>query len=285
MVTEGKKRDEEMQRRNGQVSARRLQGLRELIQRFETGGSVAREPYSSGLPTLDAALPGGGVSPGSIVEWLSSGAGSGTGLWGAAVIREACRRRPGWIVLVDRDGVWHPPALASLGLSLDRLLWVRPRDEAEERWVIDQSLRCSAVVAVWTAMERLEARWARRFRAAAEQANTLGIFERPLAAACSPSWADLQLFIRPLASEGRWRFEIEVVRGRGRVRGMRFEAEIDELDGAIRECLHVGERNEPSRRLRYWLQTPRGVFDEAPSNGDLVSRLAGTASRRRSARA
>ncbi|MEZ6108174.1 MAG: hypothetical protein R3B96_19220 [Pirellulaceae bacterium] len=182
-----------------------LERLRREVRRLERGGlecegGLEREVFSTGLPSLDAALPERGLLPGSLLELVAAAPGAGIGCVALPLVRAACRWRDGLVVLVDRYGIWYPPTLAAWGISLDRLLWVRPQDNADACWAIDQALRCPGVSVVWSVLGRVEARWGRRFRVAAETGRTLGIIEGTHERRQAAPLADLRIAIEPCRS-------------------------------------------------------------------------------------
>lgn len=81
---------------------------------------------SWGIEPLDAWLPGGGLLRGAVVELAVRGA---TALATSLALR-ACRaaqaQGPVWCGFVDPSGSLHAPGVASHGVSLERLLVVRP---------------------------------------------------------------------------------------------------------------------------------------------------------------
>ena len=189
---------------------------------------AAREAVSSGFPSLDALLPAGGLRRGSLIEWLAGGAeaaggaaGTGAASLAAAV---ACRLagaapgRPGTIVVVDRTGWFHPPAvLPWLGAGADaaRLIVARPAHDADEIWTIDQALRCAGVAAVlawpWAVVaaggclaatrRRAAQPWTiamRRWQLAARASGAVGLFVRPESARGEPSWAEARIAVSPV---------------------------------------------------------------------------------------
>src|SRR4051812_16156079 len=83
----------------------------------------SRAAVATGWPALDRLLPHGGVRRGSLVEVLGERAETVA----AALTRAACHA-PGAVVVVDRDGQFHPPALAAWGVPLDRQVVVRAED-------------------------------------------------------------------------------------------------------------------------------------------------------------
>lgn len=192
---------------------------------------AAREVVASGFRPLDPLLPAGGVRRGSLVEWLAGGAdaaggaaaaGTGAATLACAVacrLARAAAGSPRALVLVDRTGWFHPPAVLPWlgGDQTDvRLVVARPAHDEEEIWAIDQALRCPGVAAVlaWpregvaaglggasAARRRPPRPWAvamRRWQLAARAGGAVGLFVRPLAAADEPSWAEARIAVAPL---------------------------------------------------------------------------------------
>jgi hypothetical protein len=199
------------------------------------GGSFSktkpqRSRVSSGWPALDALLPGQGFLRGSLIEWLSEQPGSGAGSLALTTAREASRQG-GTIVVLDQEGWFYPPAAAAWGIDLQRLIWLRPPDEAGALWAFDQALRCPAVAAVWARLPRLEGRWFRRFQLAAESSGNLGLLLRPAQVRGQPSWAEIQLGVSPQPSPAGWRWRVELLRCRGRGHLGQVEFSLEEPRG------------------------------------------------------
>lgn len=185
-----------------------------------------RPVVSTGFRSLDALLPAGGVRPGSLVEWLVEGDG-GPGAGGAASLAfaVACRLaaanggeaseqvRPQTIVVVDRTGWFHPPAVLPWLADERRLVVARPSRDDDEIWTIDQALRCTGVAAVvaWpraragggrtgSRMGSVSQQWStamRRWQLAAAGSGAVGLFVRPLATQGEPSWAEARIAVSP----------------------------------------------------------------------------------------
>jgi len=227
--------------------------LKDQIEQLHLAGRPAgRPPISSGLPALDRLLPGGGFSPSSLVEWIAAAPGSGAGILAMHTARQACKDGR-VLVIVDREGSFYPPAAIALGLDPRQLILVRPENESDTHWAIDQALRCCQVAAVWSSIERLSARTFRRWQLAAEAGGGLGLLIRPSRACREPSWADVRLLVQaavppaatpadetdPLGTPGRekkaespgdadvsWTLSLEVLRRRGAAAHRRIEIEL-----------------------------------------------------------
>ncbi len=250
--------------------------LQERLDRLESPEEAER--CSSGCPALDRLLPQGGFRRGSLVEWCAAAHGSGAGTLALLAAREACRSGGALVVLASHGSPSHgspaapqqpgcsdarrefyPPAAVVWGLEPSQLLIVRPREKADELWAWDQALRCPAVAAVWGSLRELDGRTSRRLQLAAEQGRGLGLLLRPAGTRGQPSWADVRLFVQPLACEaagqgsrhtpcavngtrsapttmtGR-RLRVQVLRCRGGRAGAEVELELDEGLGTIREA-------------------------------------------------
>lgn len=197
---------------------------------IESGGQLqsrelAREVVPSGFRTLDALLPGGGMRRGSLVEWIAedgdaTGGGAVT-LAFAVACRLACpaarhdgRQHHGTIVVIDRAGWFHPPAVLPW-LEERHLVVARPSRDEDEIWAIDQALRCRDVAAVlawpraaaWgrsgipSRRSRPARHWTtamRRWQLAARGSGAVGLLVRPRAARAEPSWAEARISVAPL---------------------------------------------------------------------------------------
>jgi protein ImuA len=211
--------------------------LRRQVERLEKPQPLADDRLlSTGSPALDGLLPGGGLRRGSLVEYLSPGAGSGTGTLALCAAREACAGGRA-LVVVDRRRTFYPPAAIAWGIDLTSLLVLQPTDNAAELWAIDQALRCPGVGAVYAPCGALDVRDLRRLQLAAEAGGTLGILLRPARFRGQPSWADVQWRIGPWRqrppwrSESPWQLRVELARCRGAPAGRTVDLELDETTG------------------------------------------------------
>ncbi|MCU0657578.1 MAG: hypothetical protein MUF64_20645 [Polyangiaceae bacterium] len=105
-------------------------------------------PLPTGLPELDALLPGGGLAWGSVVELMAPrGLGLSTSL-ALALCAAVQRQGRGWCAFVDPTRSLHPAGVEACGVDLGRLLVVRPPVDGLGRAAlrVAQSRQFSAVV-------------------------------------------------------------------------------------------------------------------------------------------
>jgi protein ImuA len=176
-----------------------VQALAEQVRQCET--ARRRSPQatiSTGYPALDRLVPDGGLHCGTLVEWLPRDGGAATTL-ALAAARQACGEN-GTLVVVDRRRTFYPLAAAACGLDLSRLLLVRPQNDRDETWAIDQTLRSGGARAVLAWPDKLDDHLFRRLQLAAEAGDSLGLFVRPARAIAEPSWAEVRWLVEPLPS-------------------------------------------------------------------------------------
>ena len=206
---------------------------------------------SSNCPPLDALLPHGGFLPGTLVEWLAEGAGTGAVTLAVLAARQATHsRRP--LVVVDRRGQFYPPAAVRIGLDPKRLILVRADTQADQFWAVDQSLRCRGVGAVLAWPRRLDVRTFRRWQLAAEEGDVLGLLIRPAVARKEPSWAEVRLLVEPLPSspKGRRRLRLHLLRCRGLTGVQTFDVEMDDETHSVHSTSQLASPTAPGRAAR-----------------------------------
>jgi hypothetical protein len=178
-----------------------IRTLAEQMRQCETARRRhGEEAISTGYTALDRALAGG-LERGTLVEWLASELGSGATRLALAAAREACGEG-GRLVVIDRRRMFYPLAAAALGIDLSRLILVRPQNDRDETWAIDQALRSRGASAVLAWPEKFDDHLFRRLQLAAEAGGALGMFVRPARAIAEPSWAEVRWLVEPLPSVG-----------------------------------------------------------------------------------
>ncbi len=248
------------------AARRTVAWLREQLQQLEAVGRPAwGERVSTGWEPLDRMLPAGGAMRGSLVEWLSGGAGCGAGTLALGMARQACGEgRP--LVVVERlggaaRGTFYPPAACGQGMLLEQTILVRPANQADELWALDEVLRTEGVGAVLCWGWGFSQTALRRLQLAAEAGGGLCLLLRPASVRTQPCWARLRLLVEPLGvfSEGSYsagggwvnvrRLRVHVLHVHGGAGGQHVDLEIDET-GSVRvvSALDVPAASHKRRR-------------------------------------
>ena len=234
--------------------------LQQQMRQVENAHHFLCEGVTTGIAALDRLLPQGGFPRGAIVEWLGE-PGAGASTLALLAAREACREG-GALVVIDRPRRLYPPAAARLGIDLERLIVVRPQNQADERWAVHQALSCPAVAAVLCWPEKLDDRTARRWQLAAERGKSLGLLVRPEQALAQPAWSEVRLLVRGLPArglpvrglpvrggpaEGNRRLRVEVVHGRGMSAEKCVELEFDDATSAVHLAAELADSTPHAR--------------------------------------
>ncbi len=217
-----------------EISAfQKMKNLTRQIREMETAGRPDQARIPSGFRAMDRHLPQGGYARGSMLELLRSGSGSGVTSIALLIARQAIVDGK-YLVVVDPQRQFYPPAMKSFGIPLERVIALQPANHADAIWGLAQVLRCPAVGAVIAEVGTLEDRTARKLQLATEQGGGLGIFIRDVQSArAQPSWADIQWSVRAATpetsarsfemqhQETRW-FNLELTRCSGGRTGARL---------------------------------------------------------------
>jgi|SRR5580704_15440451 hypothetical protein len=217
--------------------------------------SSSEKVISTGVEALDLLLPDAGFREGALIEWLAE-AGSGDQL--ALLTAAPALGTDRFLIVIDSEATFYPPAAAALGIDLERLILVRPRKfarpmknprtvspstgtasagaaarretpNAETLWALEQTLQSRGVAVTYCRLERMDARVFRRLQLAAERGGGLGFLIRAPSARNEPSWSDVRLWVEPAPGESRpqelplsgRRWRVEVLRCRRGAAGQR----------------------------------------------------------------
>lgn len=160
------------------------------------GGDGQAQQRTTGHAALDAELPGGGWPAAGLTELLLAAPGGGE----LRLLAPALGERS--LLWIAPPFVPYAPALAALGLALDRLTVVTPDSAADAAWAAEQALRSGALGAVlWWDVMRGRALTLpvtlRRLHLAAMEGRTPLFALRPAAVRAQSSPAPLRLAIEP----------------------------------------------------------------------------------------
>lgn len=194
----------------------------------------SRQFVPTGLTPLDAVLPHNGLPCGAITEIFSNSLGVGSMALAMRIAYQCITRErhsnvaeslysdPGQvgrissasaptippsrggaeggsddhrrIVLIDTTKDFYPPAAWQYGITLDRLVVIRPANVKETFWATEQVLRCSGVAAVIASLGHLEEHLSRRLQLAAESSGCVGLLLRPTSRRVK-SFAAIQMLV------------------------------------------------------------------------------------------
>ena len=186
----------------------RLDAVRQLsrqLRRLETRSATdATKFVSTGISALDQLLPGGGITRGSLIEWLATSAGSGAAT--LAFLVASRRLQPdGTLVVIDPQRRFYPPAAAALGIALERTVVVQPSNDKDTLWSLEQSLRCPGVAVSICHfnhhLDQMDSRAFRRLQLAVETGNGFGFLLRSARFCHQSSWADVRFRVKGLARQ------------------------------------------------------------------------------------
>lgn len=179
--------------------------LRSQIRAVETHRNVHDEDrVQSQCVAIDCLLPQSSYTRGTLSDWIAP-AGCAADFLSLSVAQAACENG-GALVVIDPDRQFFAPAAAAMGINMNNVIVLRGAEkpaghiqatEQDLLWAIDQSLRCSAVAAVWGPLPKIDDRWQRRFQLSAESSGAMGLFVRPLSVARQPSWSEVQWLVSP----------------------------------------------------------------------------------------
>jgi len=198
------------------------------------GGELERAPREvapTGHAALDRELPGGGWPVGTLSEVLHDGVGIGeVGFLCGALA--AASREGRLIAWIGAPHLPYAPALAAIGLALERCVVIEPAHREDALWAAEQSLRSGACGAVllWLAnalpggdrSQGGDYAWLRRLQMAAEAGRSMAVLYRSTAAESASTPAHLRVVLS--AAAGALELRIPKRRGPPLVQPIRIEA-------------------------------------------------------------
>ena len=171
-----------------------------------------RSAFRTGLEAFDALSPGGALARGAVHELLHA-PGHAMPMFPAAWLAR-CAANENAVIWSDPHHELYPPALAALGIPLERVFLLHPTSEADQIWALAECLRCrgvSAVVAALPPRQRLTRVEARRLQLAAEQGGGVGLLMRSTARSSGEHAAVTRWLVKSESGERnvqRWRIQL-----------------------------------------------------------------------------
>ena len=121
-------------------------GLEQAIERIEARPRVRGPVAPTGMPDLDALLPGGGLPRGSVIEWLGPSSSGKTAVLRTGLAR--LRLHGESVAWIDTRHTLYAPDWTDLVSGTGEFWVVRPRTTGEAAWCADLLLRSGAFGAV-----------------------------------------------------------------------------------------------------------------------------------------
>ncbi len=190
-----------------------IESLRRALAAVRSAPACKDRVIRTGVAAVDGLSPGGSFAAGAVHEMLS---GTAVVPFLMPVLLAKSAARYGRVVWCDPRGEFYPPGAAAMGLSLDRLLILRPKDRAEQLWAMAECLRCRGVGACIAPVGRLSRIEARRLQLAAEAGGGIGVFLRSAMDDSGAYAAATRWLIRPARGERMvQRWSVELIHGHG----------------------------------------------------------------------
>jgi len=194
----------------------------------------------TGLTSLDAILPHGGLPVGSLIEWISEDAG----LNAASIALKSIvpmMTLHGCLAIVDEHQEFYADSARCHRIPLSRMLLIRPvlaasgpaqattsrsrfvrqasAAHSDALWALEQTARCPGVRVVLMFLEQASSAVMRRLQLAVERSGVTIVLIRPASILNQPSFADMRLYVttaQPALAgiTGRRQLKVQLLRSR-----------------------------------------------------------------------
>lgn len=131
------------------------------------------------LGAINHAFPGNKFPIGMVHEFICSNKESLASTIGfIAGIQEKLLKKKGVMIWIDTNDEIFPPALASLGIDPEQVIFIYPKKEKDILWTIEECLKCEGIAAVVTTIRELSFKASRRLQLVVEQSGVTGFVIR-----------------------------------------------------------------------------------------------------------
>jgi len=172
------------------VIAAQISALQDCITAIEQGSARAQRGgarLTMGVENIDAILPGGGLARDALHEVVGQ-AGYGRALDGATLAFAAvlaarraatgCTSGSSYVLWCLSGQGLYGPGLTAFGLTPERLILVRGRDDQQRLWAMEEGLKCPDLAMVVGEVGRLDLGQSRRLQLAAEASGVTALLLR-----------------------------------------------------------------------------------------------------------
>ena len=167
---------------------------------------------ATGFDELNACLPGGGWPDSALMEVMLPSAGVGELRLFIPALKALSQQQDRWLAWINPPFIPYAPALRSLGVDINKILLVHPKDHKDALWATEKACKsgtCSTVFA-WLDESQLTFKDTQRLQIAAKQGNTLSCLFRPQNE--QPSMAELRLSVRAMSTD---QLHLDITKRRG----------------------------------------------------------------------
>jgi protein ImuA len=211
--------------------------------------------FATGLPLLDDLAGPAAFARASVHEILAAAHDPPPIFFATILARAARESLAGSIIWSDPHQLLYPPAISALGIPLDRVLLLRPKNEADELWALTEALRCPGVAAALACPRKLSTIEARRLQLAAERGGGVGLLIRTLdpktKSKSLPYAAATRWLVQPIAGERTvQKWKVQLIHGHGGQVGQSVILEASRATNTLRASLPVADRQVQTKKLQ-----------------------------------
>jgi len=176
-----------------------------------------------GLGPLEAAFPNGVFPTAAVHEFMCHSIEEIAATEGfIAAIVAAFMKSDMVCIWISKSPHLFPPSLTALGITPDRIIFIRLKREVDVLWALEEALKCEGIAAVIGELKDISLTASRRFQLAVEKSHVTGIIIRQYPRdlntnACTARWnisprpSELQERM-PGIGYPRWNVELQKVR-------------------------------------------------------------------------
>ncbi|HEV8379663.1 MAG TPA: hypothetical protein VGP99_12495 [Tepidisphaeraceae bacterium] len=221
-------------------------GQLQILNSAEVGSAQALG-FTTTLSALDVVAGPKAFARGAVHEILCE-KGQGPPMFFAMVLARAASGDRS-IVWSDPERRLYPPAIAAAGIPLNRLLLLRPKNEADELWALTECLRCCGVGVALACPRQLSTIEARRLQLAAERGGGIGLLLRPKSAASTPYAAATRWLVSCVPGERTvQKWKVQLIHGHGGQVGKTVILEACRATNSLRVLETVGDRSVAAKK-------------------------------------
>ena len=229
-----------------------IHALKEQILPLETFKTANSFQPDIGLGPLKSAFPKHHFPLGVIHEFIyaSPENAAATGGFVSGLVG-ALMKNSGAAIWINNGHKIFPPALAAFGIAVEKMIFIRLKNQKESLWVMEEALKCDALSAVVGEIPELSFTNSRRLQLAVEKSKVTGFVLRnnprsENVTACTTRWKISALPGQPVAMPGvgfpQWNVDLLKVRN-----GRPGKWEVEFYNGRFRTISKVAAILHPQK--------------------------------------